>query len=311
MSLSDQDSEHSLAETIRELVNQPVGTSRLSRWRRKALELAEHHTTRGPFAEVAVVGWGVNRRIQRVGGNALAALVAYRIFVWLLPFALVSVFIVGLFHDEPIDVSRATDRFGIAGYVGASISQATAAAGGPNLLSGAIIGGLVLLYQTYALVRGLRAVHALIWQTRLTRVRSPLVVSLVSLAAGVALVLSRGLLDGAGRAVGGLVAVVLVLASYFVGPAVFILLTRWMPNRAAGWRDLIPGAVVLTVAGTVIHAGVAYVLLPYLDQKAETYGGLGLAAGLMLALYALGWAVAMAAALNAELVDRRARSAGT
>lgn len=55
----------------------------------------------------------------------------------------------------------------------------------------------------------------------------------------------------------------------------------------------------------MIDALVALVLFPYLEQKAETYGGLGLAAGPMLALSGIGWLVTASAALNAELVDRR------
>ena len=55
----------------------------------------------------------------------------------------------------------------------------------------------------------------------------------------------------------------------------------------------------------MIHVLVVFVLFPYLEQKAATYGALGLAAGLMLALYALGYVAAGCAALNAELVEQR------
>jgi uncharacterized BrkB/YihY/UPF0761 family membrane protein len=48
-------------------------------------------------------------------------------------------------------------------------------------------------------------------------------------------------------------------------------------------------------------------LVDYLKSKEETYGVLGLAAGLLLTLYALGWAIAAGAALNAELVARKRR----
>jgi uncharacterized BrkB/YihY/UPF0761 family membrane protein len=56
---------------------------------------------------------------------------------------------------------------------------------------------------------------------------------------------------------------------------------------------------------TVIHVLVVLVLFPYLEQKVATYGALGIAAGLMLALYALGYVAAGCAALNAELVEQR------
>ncbi len=64
------------------------------------------------------------------------------------------------------------------------------------------------------------------------------------------------------------------------------------------------------VAIAAIHALVTLLLFPYLEQKQETYGGLGLAAGIMLALYGVGWAITVAAALNAELVELREERAG-
>lgn len=307
---STLDDEPSLADTIRELTNQPAGRGRLARRRRKLLELAERLTTRGPLAPAAEIGWGVNRRIQRVGGSALPALLAYRIFVWLLPLALVVVFVIGLYREEPLDPQLAIERFGVAGYVAASISDATAEAGGPGLISGAVVGGLVLLYMTYALVRGLRAVHALTWRVRLTRVPRPLRTTLLALATLLAIVLGRGLLDGLGERAGGLARVALALASYLVIPALWLGFSTWLPHRGSHWQDLVPGAVLLGVAIAAIHALVTLLLFPYLEQKQETYGGLGLAAGIMLALYGLGWAVTVAAALNAELVELREERAG-
>lgn len=305
------DHEPSLADTIRELTNQPVGAGRLARRRRDLLGLAERLTTVGPLAPVAEIGWGANHRVRRVGGSALPALLAYRIFVWLLPLALVAVFVTDLYREEPLDPQRAVERFGVPGYVAASISQATAAAGGPGLVSGAVVGGLVLLYMTYALVRGLRAVHALVWGVRLTRVTSPVRTTVLALAALLTIVLGRGLLDGVGEQTGWPMRVLLALASYLVVPAVWLGVSMRLPHRGSGWREHVPGAILFGVAVGVIHALVTLLLFPYLEQKQETYGGLGLAAGIMLALYGLGWAITAAAALNAELAALRHERTGT
>lgn len=305
------DDEPSLAGTIRELTNQPVGSGRLARRRRELLGFAERLTTVGPLAPVAEIGWAANRRVRRVGGSALPALLAYRIFVWLLPLALVAVFVIDLYRDQPLDPQRAIERFGVPGYVAASISQATEETGGPGLVSGAVVGGLVLLYMTYALVRGLRAVHALVWGVRLTRVSSPFRKTVLALAALLALVLGRGLLDGVGEQAGWLMRVLLTLASYLVIPAVWLGVSVRLPHRESGWRDHVPGAVLMGVAVGVIHALVTLLLFPYLEQKQETYGGLGLAAGIMLALYGLGWAITAAAALNAEVVALRQERNGS
>jgi uncharacterized BrkB/YihY/UPF0761 family membrane protein len=298
--------EPSLAETLRELANTPAGTGRIGRARIRLLAIAEDLSTRGSLGPLAELGWNVSRRLQRVGGGALAALLAYRMFVWLLPFALVVVFVVGLFTDEAIDPGRATEDFGLSGFVAASISAATAETGGPGLLSGAIVGGLVLLYATYALMRAVRAMHSLVWRMRFARMTRPLPTTLVGLGVLTAIVFGRSVVDGLGGAFGGILEVALVLGSFVIIPGLWLAASRWLPNRASDWRDLVPGAVFLTAALMVIHALVALVLFPYLQGKQETYGGLGLAAGILLALYGIGYALVVATAVNAELVDRRA-----
>ena len=300
------DDEPTLAETIRELSNQPSTESWLGRRRARWLATAERLTTQGPLAPIAELGWGTSRRLARVGGSALAALIAYRLFVWLLPLSLVVVSIIQLFDpDHVIDEQAATDRFGIAGYIAASVSTATAGATGPGFFSAVILGGLFLLYATFALVRALRAVHFLVWRMRITPTPSPLRTSLLTLAVLTGVVLVRAALDGIQEAGGPLVTLLMAAALLALYPAFWLLVSLWLPHGEAGWRALLPGAVVFGAAATIIHLLVVLVLFPYLEQKAATYGALGLAAGLMLALYALGYVAAGCAALNAELVEQR------
>ena len=300
--------ELSLADAIRELSNQPIGDGRLARYRQRGIAFAERVTTRGhPFAPIAELAWDVNRRAQSAGASALAALIAYRFFVWLLPLALVSVFFINLVRTEPIDPERAIDRFGIAGYVGATISQATAKSGGSGLVTGLGLGLVVLLYQTYALLRGVRVAHALVWRVRLSRLAAPAVTTVAALALLVGIVLSRGVIDGVARQADGFLHVLVELSAYAITPAIWVLVSSVLPNGALHWRQFVPGALLFSVAVSVVHVLVVLVMFPYLEQKEATYGALGLAAGIMLALYALGWAVIQAAALNAELVARHDR----
>jgi uncharacterized BrkB/YihY/UPF0761 family membrane protein len=97
------------------------------------------------------------------------------------------------------------------------------------------------------------------------------------------------------------------LSAYAITPAIWVLVSSVLPNGALHWRQFVPGALLFSVAVSVVHVLVVLVMFPYLEQKEATYGALGLAAGIMLALYALGWAVIQAAALNAELVARHDR----
>jgi uncharacterized BrkB/YihY/UPF0761 family membrane protein len=60
---------------------------------------------------------------------------------------------------------------------------------------------------------------------------------------------------------------------------------------------------------SLVHAFVVLLLYPYLREREATYGGLGIAAGIMFALFVVGWAVSAAAAINAQLADDREAAA--
>ena len=78
----------SLAAQLAELSALPAGDGRVDRARGRALALAHRATTWGPLAPIAEVGWRTMRRDASIGGSVLGAALAYRIFIWLLPFAL-------------------------------------------------------------------------------------------------------------------------------------------------------------------------------------------------------------------------------
>ena len=81
----------SLAELLSELTNRPVGDRRVDRLRARGIAFAERVTSVGPMRPIAEVGWLAARRDASVGGTVLAGALAYRIFIWLLPLALVAV----------------------------------------------------------------------------------------------------------------------------------------------------------------------------------------------------------------------------
>ena len=91
----------SLAAQLAELASRPTGDTRIDRGRARAIELAHRATTWGPFEPVAEIGWRTLRRDASIGGSVLGAALAYRIFIWLLPFALALV--LGLALDRRAD----------------------------------------------------------------------------------------------------------------------------------------------------------------------------------------------------------------
>jgi uncharacterized BrkB/YihY/UPF0761 family membrane protein len=74
--------------------------------------------------------------------------------------------------------------------------------------------------------------------------------------------------------------------------------------------DLLPGALATGVGLGILQALAAYLLAPYALQKQGTYGALGLAAALLLSLWALGRVLIGGAELNATLWERKRRETG-
>ena len=75
-----------------------------------------------------------------------------------------------------------------------------------------------------------------------------------------------------------------------------------LPRRDAGWRDLVPGAVAVGVGIGILNIAAAYLLAPYALHKQGTYGALGLAAAVLLGLWAVGRLLIGGAEINATLV---------
>jgi hypothetical protein len=171
MPVDDTDSEAraSLAAQLAELQARPVGDRRVDRARAWLLATAERATTWGALRPVAEVGWLTARRDAAIGGSVLAAALAYRIFIWLLPLALVLVLGMGWISDSSSVLSEA----GLGSYITRSVATAAENVSGWARVVGLAVGGFVLLYETYALLRAMRAITAIAWGLPVRKTRSP------------------------------------------------------------------------------------------------------------------------------------------
>ena len=164
----------SLAEQLAELSNQPVDDTRLGRTRARALAFAHRATTWGPLEPIAEIGWRTMRRDASIGGSVLGAALAYRIFIWLLPFALVIVLALALFVDQTDrNIGELLDGAGITGFIASSVAEASQETKGWAVATALVVALLVLAYQSAALLRSLRAVTALAWRLPVTKTPSP------------------------------------------------------------------------------------------------------------------------------------------
>src|SRR4029450_8238128 len=121
--------------------------------RRAQIERGRHRSVDAVFEMVD--------RDSEVGGGIIAGALAYRLFIWLLPLALVAVAGLGFAADAAsTSPEEAAESLGIEGLVSSSITNA---AESPNRWHALLIGIPVLLWTTRSLLRVLIGAHRLVW----------------------------------------------------------------------------------------------------------------------------------------------------
>jgi uncharacterized BrkB/YihY/UPF0761 family membrane protein len=244
-------------------------------------------------------------RDSEFGGGIIAGALAYRLFIWLLPLALVAVAGLGLAAEARSESPRsAAESLGLAGLVSNSISSA---ARGSARWYALVIGIPVLVYATKGVLRVLIASHRILWGDVRTAAPKPTLVAslrllVLLLCFPVASVVSSAVREWSPGP--GLLATLLTVLPY---AGLWLLISLRLPHRTASWTDLIPGALLFGVGIEAIQLVGAYVLAPYALAKQGTYGALGVAVVLLLSLYRASRLAAAAAVLNATLWERRAR----
>lgn len=300
----------SLAAQLAELSSRPAADSRLDRARSRALDLAHRATTWGPLEPVAEIGWRTFRRDASIGGSVLGAALAYRIFIWLLPFALVFVLGLSLVAGQTDgNISQFVRDAGLTGFIASSVADAADGTSGWAILSALVAALFVLGYQTTVLLRAIRAITALAWGLPVTRVPSPARSGLLFLAWLVAFLVVASSAAPVRRGLAFPLDAFVDLALYAVGLPLLWLVLSWflLPHGADHWQELIPGALAVGVGVGAIGLFNTLILFPWLSEREETYGVLGVAAGLLFGFFLIGRTMELAAALNATLTEERRR----
>jgi uncharacterized BrkB/YihY/UPF0761 family membrane protein len=246
-------------------------------------------------------------RDAEVGGGLIAAALAYRLFIWLLPVALVAVAGLGIAADassgSPDDAARA---LGFEGLISNSVANA---AESPNRWYALLIGIPILVWATRSLLRALIGAHRLVWGDVRASVAKPTIVRSLEF---LGLLLCLGAVSAAASALRswstfpGLAATVVAVAPY---AGVWLVVALRLPHGEAPWTALVPGALVYGAGTEVVHGVIAYVITPWALAKQGTYGALGLAAALLLCLFLISRLVVSSAVVNATLWERRSRAA--
>jgi uncharacterized BrkB/YihY/UPF0761 family membrane protein len=242
-------------------------------------------------------------RDGEVGGGIIAGALAYRLFIWLLPLALVAVAGFGFAADASSrSPEEAAESLGIEGLISNSIANA---AESPNRWYALLVGIPVLLWATRSLLRVLIGAHRLVWTEERAAAPKPKVIPTLRL---LVLLLSIGVVTtvvSALRSWSAAPGLIAMIAAFVAYAGLWLLISLQLPHRGASWVELVPGALVYGVGAEVLNVVVAYVITPWALAKQGTYGALGIAAALLVGLYLISRVVVAAAVVNTTLWERR------
>ena len=246
------------------------------------------------------------QRDAATGGPVLAAALAFRIFLFIVPYVFVVVYGFGLMSSavgsDPQDLAR---QLGIVGLLASTFT-----ASADQSMTTRIVILCTALYALFSSSRSflkvLAIVHALAWQLPPPRPRKltkpALVFILIVTGALILFQLIMWLRDWS--FIAGLLAELLFIA---VPASLWLLLTlRYFPHApGAGWRDLLPGSVLVGVGIQALHFVTVYWISRLLKSKSEAYGAIGCALAILLWAYLLGRIYAASAVLNAGTWQQR------
>lgn len=242
---------------------------------------------------------------RRLGGVLIEAGVAFRFFLWLVPFGVVGAAVLSFWDElDPGALEHEAKRFGITAAAAHSGARALEN-GNRGIVLVLAFGMAALFWFSLGAIRALVLAFSLAWGAPRQKIRRPLHaivlfngLFLVAFAASSGVAWLREEI-GAQALLGSLLSAALMIC--------IALLAMWfLPHGDARLRDLVPGAVLVGVGYQVITVAVLFYFAPRLGRAEETYGAFGTAATMLVWLYVLARLVIGSAFLNAVLCARRA-----
>ena len=264
---------------------------------------------RGEMLPGAPLAREVLQSERELGGGLIAGGVAFRIFLWLVPFGLVVAAVLSFWSAQDTEgLESAARRFGI----GAAAAQAASEAlqtGDRNAFAFLLFGLVFTAWFSLGAVRALALAYALAWRLEPPRIRRPF----RAIAAFNGLLL-LAILSVAGEAwlqeQLGTTALVGIALTLVIATAIALAAMWLLPHRATRPRELLPGAALLAVGHQLLQIAVLFYFVPRLGRSEETYGAFGAAATMLVWLYVLSRLGTGGAFLNATLWERRQRAGG-
>jgi len=283
-----------------------VGAAVGSRWerlqKRAQRTRADIEARRADSASIDTALEAVERDAQS-GGGVLAAAVAFRLFMFLVPYAFVLVTGFGLSSSAagqaPKDAAQSAGIGGLfASAVGSTSSMSLA-----NRLLALILGGIALAFTSRSLVTVLRIVNRLIWGVTPSGRATPWA-PLILIGYVTVLFCFIDLAAWLGSQSLGM-RLVAVLLTIVTAGAAWLLASLWLPREDCQWWELLPGALIVGVGAGVLHLLTITYVAHVVARKSSLYGAIGIAVALLLWTYFAGRLLTASIAANASLWRRR------
>jgi uncharacterized BrkB/YihY/UPF0761 family membrane protein len=239
-------------------------------------------------------------RNRRVAASVLAGGLAYRLFLWLLPFGLIVGGALGFLNAGSTE--KAVSKGGLPGAISNAIGDASRSAHSNSwwLLA---VGVPLLLWAGFSGAKAVQLVHSLVWDDPPQKTK-PLQGSLAFTGVLLAVWAIIALTWWVRGDWPGVLAPVLTFAPL---TALWLWVSLQLPHRDAPWKALLPGALLVGIGFPVLHELVLSFLVPKLEKSTSLYGDLGATTTVIFFIYLLATLVVTAPILNSSLHEELSR----
>ena len=261
-------------------------------------EQIEEARARHPSVDI---GLATVERDSEIGGSLLAGALAYRLFVFLLPFAVFLVVGLGVYADATDQsTAAAAGDLGLTQAVAREIADAASDSARWWVL---LVSIPIVAYAIGQLFRSVSIVHALAYEGsgRAVKIR-PRSIGLFGLAVlGQIAASNVAAALGADSVLGGVLGVVFAVAAV---AGLWLGVSQLFPHGTATLTERIPGAVLYGVGNLGIYLFNTFFIGWLIEERQDSYGALGAAAALLFSMYLTGRLIVTSAVLNATIARR-------
>ena len=274
-------------------------TNRLEQIRSGAMATARSLRRRSPVADGLARAW---EHDTEVGGGLMAGALAFRLFLFLVPFVLFMFTLLGsastLSESSPTEMAK---RAGISGVLATGIVNTESLSGGQKWVI-VFVAGYAMIMAARSVVSTIVASTCLVWQIPRVKIKKfrPALLFIAFIAVVSWLTSQLGQLRNAAPAPG----IVLTIAWLAIPLLAGWWLMARLPHRNAPVWALLPGATILALGLQLMHVFTVVYISRSASSKSETYGVVGVALATLLWCYIAGRLLIATAVINAALWRR-------